>query len=200
MKVLKIMEGNINERSINQIVDCLENGGIIAYPTDTVYALGCDAMNNHAIERICSIKEMKSAKTNLSIICSDISEVAQYAKFDNQQFRLMKSNLPGPFTFIFPALSKLPKAFKGRRTVGIRIPSNEIALSIVKALGRPILSTSVQGADEDYRCEPELIADTYASQIDIVVDGGRGGLTPSTIVDCTNGEPQVTRQGKGDLQ
>lgn len=200
MKVLKIMEGNINERSIDQIVDCLENGGIIAYPTDTVYALGCDAMNNHAIERICSIKEMKSAKTNLSIICSDISEVAQYAKFDNQQFRLMKSNLPGPFTFIFPALSKLPKAFKGRRTVGIRIPSNEIALSIVKALGRPILSTSVQGADEDYRCEPELIAETYASQIDIVVDGGRGGLTPSTIVDCTNGEPQVTRQGKGDLQ
>lgn len=200
MNVLKIMEGNINERSIDQIVDCLENGGIIAYPTDTVYALGCDAMNNHAIERICSIKEMKSAKTNLSIICSDISEVAQYAKFDNQQFRLMKSNLPGPFTFIFPALSKLPKAFKGRRTVGIRIPSNEIALSIVKALGRPILSTSVQGADEDYRCEPELIADTYASQIDIVVDGGRGGLTPSTIVDCTNGEPQVTRQGKGDLQ
>lgn len=200
MKVLKIMEGNINERSIDQIVDCLENGGIIAYPTDTVYALGCDAMNNQAIERICSIKEMKSAKTNLSIICSDISEVAQYAKFDNQQFRLMKSNLPGPFTFIFPALSKLPKAFKGRRTVGIRIPSNEIALSIVKALGRPILSTSVQGADEDYRCEPELIAETYASQIDIVVDGGRGGLTPSTIVDCTNGEPQVTRQGKGDLQ
>lgn len=200
MKVLKIMEGNINERSIDQIVDSLENGGIIAYPTDTVYALGCDAMNNQAIERICSIKEMKSAKTNLSIICSDISEVAQYAKFDNQQFRLMKSNLPGPFTFIFPALSKLPKAFKGRRTVGIRIPSNEIALSIVKALGRPILSTSVQGADEDYRSEPELIAETYASQIDIVVDGGRGGLTPSTIVDCTNGEPQVTRQGKGDLQ
>ena len=200
MKVLQIMEGNINERSIDQIVDCLENGGIIAYPTDTVYALGCDAMNNQAIERICSIKEIKSAKTNLSIICSDISEVAQYAKFDNQQFRLMKSNLPGSFTFIFPALSKLPKAFKGRRTVGIRIPDNEIALAIVKALGRPILSTSVQGADEDYRCEPELIAETYSSQIDIVVDGGRGGLIPSTIVDCTSGEPEVTRQGKGELQ
>lgn len=200
MKILPIFEDNINERSIDQVVDCLENGGIIIYPTDTIYALGCDAMNNSAIERICSIKEMKSAKTNLSIICSDISEVAQYAKFDNQQFRLMKSNLPGPFTFIFPALSKLPKAFKGRRTVGIRIPDNKIALAIVRALGRPILSTSVQGDDEDYRCVPELMADTYASQVDIVVDGGRGGLIPSTVVDCTSDYPEVTRQGKGEIQ
>ena len=200
MKILSILEDNINERSIDQVVDCLENGGIIIYPTDTIYALGCDAMNNSAIERICSIKEMKSAKTNLSIICSDISEVAQYAKFDNQQFRLMKSNLPGPFTFIFPALSKLPKAFKGRRTVGIRIPDNKIALAIVRALGRPILSTSVQGDDEDYRSVPELMAETYAAQVDIVVDGGRGGLIPSTVVDCTGDYPEVTRQGKGEMQ
>ncbi len=199
MTILEILENNINQRSIDQVAECLADGGLIAYPTDTVYALGCDALNNSAIERICALKEMKSAKTNLSIICADISEVAQYAKFDNQQFRLMKSNLPGPFTFIFPALSKLPKAFKGRRTVGIRIPRNEIALAIVRALGRPILSTSVQGEDEDYRCEPGLIAETYESTVDIVIDGGRGGLIPSTVVDCTGQEPEVTRQGKGQL-
>ena len=199
MKILEIIPGNINQRLIDQAVECLNDGGIIVYPTDTVYAMGCDAMNNQAIERICCIKEMKSAKTNLSIICADISEVAQYAKFDNRQFKLMKSNLPGPFTFIFPALSKLPKAFKGRRTVGIRIPDNKIALAIVESLGRPILTTSVQGEDEDYRCEPSLIAETYASQVDIVIDGGRGGLMPSTIVDCTGSEPEVTRQGRGEL-
>ena len=199
MKILEIIPNNINQRLIDQAVECLDNGGIIAYPTDTVYALGCDAMNNQAIERICSIKEMKSAKINLSIICADISEVAQYAKFNNQQFKLMKINLPGPFTFIFPALSKLPKAFKGRRTVGIRIPDNKITLAIVESLGRPILTTSVQGEDEDYRCEPSLIAETYASQVDIVIDGGRGGLIPSTVVDCTGSEPEVTRQGKGIL-
>jgi tRNA threonylcarbamoyl adenosine modification protein (Sua5/YciO/YrdC/YwlC family) len=194
------MENNINTRYIDEIVDCLRDGGIIVYPTDTVYALGCDALNNQAIERICSLKEMKSAKTNLSIICSDISEVAQYAKFDNTQFKMMKSHLPGPFTFIFPALSKLPKAFKGRRTVGIRIPENAIARAIVEALGRPILTTSVPGDDEDYRCEPELIAEAFQGSVDIVVDSGRGGLMPSTVVDCTGDEPEVTRQGKGNFE
>lgn len=194
-----MMETNINERHIAEVVDCLMDGGLIVYPTDTVYALGCDAMNNQAIERICALKEMKSAKTNLSIICSDISEVSQYAKFDNTQFRLMKSNLPGPFTFIFPAMSKLPKAFKGRRTVGIRIPANEIALRIVRTLGRPILTTSVPGDDEDYRCEPGLIAEALDNAVDIVIDAGRGALTPSTVVDCTGSEPEVTRQGKGEL-
>ena len=191
-----MMETNINERHIAEVVDCLMDGGLIVYPTDTVYALGCDAMNNQAIERICALKEMKSAKTNLSIICSDISEVSQ---FDNTQFRLMKSNLPGPFTFIFPAMSKLPKAFKGRRTVGIRIPANEIALRIVRTLGRPILTTSVPGDDEDYRCEPGLIAEALDNAVDIVIDAGRGALTPSTVVDCTGSEPEVTRQGKGEL-
>ena len=199
MKILKMMENNINERNIAQIVDCLENGGIVIYPTDTVYALGCDALNNPAIERICSLKEMKSAKTNLSIICSDISEVAQYAKFNNEQFRVMKANLPGAFTFIFPALSKLPKAFKGRRTVGIRIPDNKIAIAMEQALGRPILTTSVEGRDDDYRCEPELMAETYNGAVDIIVDAGRGTLTPSTVVDCTNGDFEIPRQGKGEL-
>lgn len=199
-ELLQILESNINSRHIEQIAKCLEDGGLVIYPTDTVYALGCDALNNQAIERICAIKEMKSAKTNLSIICADISEVAQYAKFDNVQFRMMKAHLPGPFTFIFPALNKLPKAFKGRRTVGIRIPGNEIALEIVRALGRPILTTSVPGDDEDYRCEPALMAEAFEGRVDYVVDAGRGALTPSTVIDCTAGEPTVVRQGVGEFE
>lgn len=200
MRIIKIKGGTLSGRPLDEVIDCLEDGGIIIYPTDTVYALGCDAMNNQAIERICSIKEMKSAKTNLSIICSDISEVSQYAKFDNSQFRLMKSYLPGPFTFILQALSRLPKAFKGRRTVGIRIPDNDIAIAIEQALGKPILTTSVEGPDDDYRCEPELIAETYKGSVDIVIDAGRGSLEPSTVVDCTDGEPEIVRQGKGVLE
>lgn len=200
MRVLPIIEDNINMRHIEDIVSVLRDGGIIVYPTDTVYAIGCDALNNQAIERICSLKAMKSAKNNLSIICSDISEVSQYAKFDNQQFRLMKNNLPGPFTFILPAMSKLPKAFKGRRTVGIRIPENKIATAIEQELGHPILTTSVPAQDDDYRCEPELIAESLGNFVDIVVDSGRGGLVPSTVIDCTSGEPEIIRQGKGELQ
>lgn len=199
MKVLQILEDNINSRHIEEIAAVLRDGGIIVYPTDTVYAIGCDALNNQAIERICALKSMKSAKTNLSIICSDISEVSQYAKFDNTQFRLMKSNLPGPFTFIFPAMSKLPKAFKGRRTVGIRIPENKIATAIEQELGHPILTTSVPAQDDDYRCEPELIAEALGASVDIVVDSGRGGLIPSTVVDCTSSDPEIIRQGKGEL-
>ena len=200
MRVLPIIEDNINMRHIEDIVCVLRDGGIIVYPTDTVYAIGCDALNNQAIERICSLKAMKSAKTNLSIICSDISEVSQYAKFDNLQFRLMKNNLPGPFTFILPAMSKLPKAFKGRRTVGIRIPENKIATAIEQELGHPILTTSVPAQDDDYRCEPELIAESLGNFVDIVVDSGRGGLVPATVIDCTSGEPEIIRQGKGELQ
>ena len=200
MRTLPIIENNINMRHIEAVASCLRDGGIVVYPTDTVYALGCDAMNNQAIERICALKDMKSAKTNLSIICADISEVAQYAKFDNTQFRLMKQYLPGPFTFIFPALSKLPKAFKGRRTVGIRIPQNEIALAIVRELGHPILTTSIPGSDEDYRCEPSLISEAFDGQVDIVIDAGRGNDIPSTVVDCTEGEPMVTRQGAGTFE
>jgi len=200
METLQMMEGNVNQRHIDQVTDVLRNGGLIIYPTDTVYALGCDAMNNQAIERICSLKAMKSAKTNLSIICADLSQVSQYAKVDNRQFKLMKQHLPGPFTFILPALSKLPKAFKGRRTVGIRIPDNDIALAIVRTLGSPILTTSVPGDDEDYRCEPGLMAEAFEQTVDVVIDAGRGQLMPSTVVDCTGSEPVVTRQGKGELE
>lgn len=200
MEVLKFFEDNLNDRFIDRIVETLRNGGIIIYPTDTVYAIGCDALNNQAIDRICTLKSMKSAKTNLTIICHDISEVTQYAKFGNQEFKVMKSNMPGPFTFIFPALSKLPKAFKGRRTVGIRIPDNVIARRIVEVFGHPILSTSVEGSDEDYMCEPELLAETYANDVDIIIDAGRGKMLTSTVVDCTGGGFEIIREGKGELK
>ena len=142
---------------------------------------------------------MKSAKTNLAIVCHDISEVATYAKFDNREFKAMKACLPGPFTFVLPALSKLPKAFKGRRTVGIRIPDNAIARKIVEALGNPILSTSVEGENDDYRCEPELLAEHYDAQVDVVVDAGRGHTWLSTVVNCTSGDFVVERQGKEEF-
>lgn len=197
MKILNILEDNINERHIDTVVQILKDGGVIIYPTDTVYALGCDALNNSAIEKVCAIKAMKSAKSNLTIICNQISQITEYAKFGNREFKVLKQYLPGPFTFIFQALSKLPKAFKGRRTVGVRIPDNAVACKIVEALGRPILSTSVEAEDIDYMCEPELIAELYKSSVDIVIDSGRGGSIASTIVDCTSGDFEVVREGKG---
>lgn len=197
MKILSILEDNINERHIDTVVQTLKDGGVIIYPTDTVYALGCDALNNSAIEKVCAIKAMKSAKSNLTIICNQISQITEYAKFGNREFKVLKQYLPGPFTFIFQALSKLPKAFKGRRTVGVRIPDNAVACKIVEALGRPILSTSVEAEDIDYMCEPELIAEVYKSSVDIVIDSGRGGSIASTIVDCTSGDFEVVREGKG---
>ncbi|MDO4512232.1 MAG: L-threonylcarbamoyladenylate synthase [Bacteroidales bacterium] len=200
MQILNIIEENINDRYIDMVVNTLRDGGIVIYPTDTIYAIGCDALNNSAIEKVCAIKAMKSAKTNLTIICHEISQITEYAKFGNREFKVIKQYLPGPYTFIFPALSKLPKAFKGRRTVGIRIPDNAIACKIVEKLGRPILSTSVEADDADYMCEPELIAENYAASVDLVIDAGRGGTTPSTIVDCTTGDFEVTREGKGEFE
>lgn len=199
MKILKTIADNPNDRYLDMAVDALKDGAIIIYPTDTLYALGCDAMNNQAIERICRIKSIKSEKTNLSIICKDISQVAEYARFSNDDFKMMRNNLPGAFTFIFPALSKLPKAFKGRKTVGVRIPDNPIATMLVEKLGNPIMTASVDYDDEDYGCEPELIAQRYSDSVDLIIDAGRGELEPSTIVDCTSGTPEITRQGKGRI-
>lgn len=199
MKILKTYSENPNERYLDVAVEALRNGQIIIYPTDTLYALGCDALNNQAIERICKLKGIKSEKTNLSIICKDISQVAEYARFNNDEFKMMKQNLPGAFTFILPALSKLPKVFKGRKTVGIRIPDNKIATMLVERLGNPIMTASVDFDDEDYGCEPELIAQNYMDGVEIIIDSGRSGLEPSTIVDCTGEEYEITRQGKGQL-
>lgn len=200
MKILKLYADNPNERYLDMAVDALRDGKIIIYPTDTLYALGCDALNNQAIERICKLKSIKSDKTNLSIICKDISQVAEYARFSNDDFKMMKENLPGAFTFIYPSLSSLPKAFKGRKTVGIRIPDNRIATMLVERLGNPIMTSSVEHCDEDYGCEPELMAQRYEDAVEIVIDAGRGDLEPSTVVDCTSGEAEIIRQGKGELR
>ena len=200
MKLLKIILSNPNERFIDMAVDALADGEIIIYPTDSLYALGCDALNNNAIEKICKIKGIRSDKTNLSIICNSISQAAEYARISNDIFSLIKNNLPGPFTFILPALSKLPKAFKKRRTVGIRIPDNNVAQKLVEKLGHPIMTTSIQFEDEDYGCEPELIAEQYENAADLLLDAGRGSTIPSTIIDCTGDAPEIVREGRGILK
>lgn len=200
MKVVKIWNDSPSDRQINEIVRDLENGCIVIYPTDTLYAIGCDALNVKAIDKICKLKNINPEKTNLSIICSDISQASEYARCDNKSFRLLKDNTPGPFTFLFKASSSLPKAFKGRKVVGVRIPDNNTVCQIVKQLGHPILTTSIEFADEDYARNVELITETYYSKVDVIIDGGDGGIEPSTIVDCTEDIPEIIREGKGILK
>lgn len=201
MRILKMYTSNINDRFMDEVIDTLKDGGIIIYPTDTLYAIGCNALNNNAIERICRIKGINPQRTNLSIICSDISQASQYARIDNRAFQLLRENLPGAFTFILPAASTLPKAFKGRKTVGIRVPDNTIAREIATQLGNPILTTSIEWDDDpEDGCNPQAIALKYEDAVDIVIDGGYGELTPSTIIDCTDSaNPTITREGKGLL-
>ena len=200
MKLLRMIEDSVNERYVDDIVRALEDGKIVVLPTDSLYALMCDALNNQAIERICKIKSMKSAKSNLSISCSDISMASKYAKIDNEMFKIIKRNLPGAFTFLIEATSKLPKAFKGRKVVGVRITENKILQAIINNVGHPLFSTSVEGKDDDYRGEPELIAQTYARDVEYVVDAGRSELLPSTVVDFSDGDPEVIRQGRAEFE
>lgn len=202
MRRLKIYEENPNATEIGKAVEVLREGGIVIYPTDTIYALGCDALNVRAVERICRIKGINPQKVNLSIICRELSWVSEYAKLNNLYFKLLKRNLPGAFTFILPMSSSLPKIYKNRKTVGVRIPDHAITLALVEALGNPLLTTSVSVDDEEpeYGTDPELIAERYESVADLIIDGGEGGTIPSTTVDCTGDEPVVLRKGKGDLQ
>ncbi len=199
--LIKIYPDNPNSREIDKVVSVLSDGGTIIYPTDTLYAIGCDALNVRAVEKICALKGINPQKSNLSIICSDLSSISEYAKVDTPTFKLMKRNLPGPFTFILPTTSSLPKIYKNKKTVGIRVPDNNIVREMVSLLGNPILSTSVsQGNDEiEYLTDPELIHEKWSSIADIVIDGGPGGIEPSTVVDCTGDEPVIIRQGKGIL-
>ena len=199
--LVKLYETNPNPREVGKIIDILKDGGIIIYPTDTVYAMGCDALDVRAVERICKIKNINPQKTNLSIICEDLSNISEYAKVSNNVFKLMKRNLPGPFTFILPATNNLPKIYKNRKEVGIRIPDNNIILTLVRELGNPILTTSVRSKDDilEYNTDPELIEEEYGESVDAVIDGGYGGLEPSTVVDCTGEEVEILRQGKGEL-
>lgn len=201
MKILKMYTSNINDRFMDEVIETLRDGGIVIYPTDTLYAIGCDALKNNAIERICKIKGINPQRTNLSIVCSDISQASQYARIDNRAFQLLRENLPGAFTFILPAASTLPKVFKGRKTVGIRVPDNVIACEIAARLGNPILTTSIEWDDDpEDGCNPQAIALKYEDVVDIVIDGGSGELTPSTIVDCTDSAaPEIVREGKGVL-
>jgi tRNA threonylcarbamoyl adenosine modification protein (Sua5/YciO/YrdC/YwlC family) len=201
MKILKMYTSNINDRFMDEVIETLRDGGIVIYPTDTLYAIGCDALKNNAIERICKIKGINPQRTNLSIVCSDISQASQYARIDNRAFQLLRENLPGAFTFILPAASTLPKVFKGRKTVGIRVPDNVIACEIAARLGNPILTTSIEWDDDpEDGCNPQAIALKYEDIVDIVIDGGSGELTPSTIVDCTDSSaPEIVRDGKGEL-
>ncbi|MDD4144419.1 MAG: L-threonylcarbamoyladenylate synthase [Prolixibacteraceae bacterium] len=201
--LLRLYNENPNPRDIRTIVDVLRNGGIIIYPTDTVYGLGCDITNSKAVEKVARFKGIKIEKANFSFICSDLSHLADYTKpISNSIFKLMKKNLPGPFTFILDANNNVPKYFKGKKkTVGIRIPDNNIIREIVYELGNPILSTSIRDEDEilEYTTDPELIYEKYNDIADIVIDGGYGELTPSTVVDCTGAIAVIVRQGKGIL-
>ncbi len=199
--LIKLYEENPNQKEIDRIVKTLQDGGIIIYPTDTVYAIGCDALNVKAVEKICRMKNINPKKSNLSIICYDLSNISEYARVDNSIFKIMKKNLPGAFTFILNTTSSLPKIYKNKKTVGIRVPDNNIIRELVRSLGNPILTTSVKDEDEviEYTTDPELIYEKYQNLVDIVIDGGYGGIEGSTIVDCTDNEPEITRQGKGEL-
>ena len=199
---LKLYEKNNARRDIDRIVDILNQGGVIIYPTDTTYALGCHALKERAIERVCDIKRLDTKHHLLSIVANDISSISEYVKIDNDTFRLMRNNLPGPFTFILPAGNRLPKIFKNRKEVGIRIPDNNITREICEALGSPLLSTSIKiGENEEveYMTLPELIDEKYGDLVDLIIDGGEGGTEQSTIVSCMDGEPEIIRQGKGWL-
>ncbi len=199
----KIYEENPNPREIEKAVNILKRGGIIIYPTDTVYGLGCDITNIKALERIAKIKGVKLEKANFSFICHDLSNLSDYAKqIDTSTFKILKRALPGPYTFILPGAKTLPNPFKKKKTVGIRVPDNAIALEIVKQLGNPIISTSIHDEDEviEYTTDPELILEKWGDLVDLVIDGGYGDNEASTIIDLSGDEPVVIREGKGSLE
>lgn len=202
--LIKLYEENPNQREIEKVLEVLRSGGIIIYPTDTVYGIGCDITNARAVEKVAQYKNVKIEKSNMSFICSDLSHLSDYTKpISNSIFKLLKRNLPGPFTFILEANSNVPKYFKGKKkTVGIRVPDNNIIREIVRQLGNPILSTSIHDEDEvlEYTTDPELIHEKFENFADLVIDGGFGDNIPSTVIDCTSDVPEITRQGKGELE
>lgn len=199
---LKIYEDKPNEAAIAKVVKVLRDGGLVIYPTDTVYGLGCDITNTKALERIAKIKGVKLEKANFSFVCHDLSNISDYVKqIDTSTFKLLKRALPGAYTFILPGNNNLPKEFKKKTTVGIRVPDNSIALEIVRQLGNPIVSTSIHDEDEvlEYSTDPELIFEKWQDLVDLVIDGGYGDNLASTIIDLSSGAPVVLREGKGSL-
>lgn len=202
-EIIEIFPSNLDERKLRQVVDCLKNGGIIIYPTDTVYSMGCDINNVKAVEKLCKIKGIKPQQNNFSIVCHDLSNISTYAKVSNNAFRLMKRALPGPFTFILPATGELPKILQTKRkTIGIRIPDHEIPLKIIEMLGNPIITTSVKDDIDDiieYPNEIEVIYQQNSEKANIIIDGGWCGIQASTVVFAVDDDFEVIRQGVGDL-
>lgn len=200
---VRIYNENPNPREIDKVVKVLKRGGLIIYPTDTVYGLGCDINNIKALEKVARIKGIKLEKANFSFICHDLSNLSDYVKQINTSvFKILKRALPGPYTFILPGSNSLPSPFKKRKTVGIRVPDNNIALEIVKQLGNPIISTSIRDDDEilEYTTDPELILEKWGNLVDLVIDGGYGDNEPSTVIDLSEDEPVIIREGKGSLE
>jgi len=201
-ELIKIYEDNPNPREIKKVIQVLKQGGLIIYPTDTVYGLGCDITNKEALERVAQIKGVKLEKANFSFVCKDLSNLSDYVKqIDTSTFKILKRALPGPYTFILPGAKSLPSVFKKKKTVGIRVPNNKIALEIVEQLGNPIISTSIYDEDEvlEYTTDPELIYEKWNKLVDLVIDGGYGNNVASTVIDLSESEPIVVREGKGDL-
>lgn len=199
---IKIYPENPNEKEIAKVVKVLKEGGLVIYPTDTVYGLGCDITNTKALEKIAKIKGVKLEKANFSFVCSDLKNISDYVRqIDTPTFKILKRALPGPYTFILPGNNNLPKEFKKKNTVGIRVPDNNIALELVRQLGNPIVSTSIYDEDEvlEYTTDPELIFEKWQNLVDLVIDGGYGDNYASTVIDLSDGEPVVIREGKGSL-
>ena len=200
--IVKLYNKNNNPQELQRLVDVLNDGGIVIIPTDTTYAIGCHALKERAIERICRLKGIDPKKQPLSIICYDLSSISEYAKLDNNTFKLMKRNLPGPFTFILNGTTRLPKIFRNRKEVGIRMPDNPIVQELSRLLDAPIMSTSLplpDGMESDYITNPELIDELFGERVDIVIDGGLGGTEVSTIINCTDGEAEIIRQGIAEI-
>lgn len=202
--LLKLYSENTNQKDLQKVIDCLERGGVIIYPTDSVYAIGCDINSKSAIEKVARMKGIKFEKSNFSYVFYDLSHISEYTQqFDSRVFKILKHNLPGPFTFILPASRAIAKFFKNKKkTLGIRIPDNNICRAIVERLGRPIISTSVHDDDEilEYTTDPELIYEKYQDQVDMVIDGGYGNNEASTVVDLSTGDVEIIRQGIGILE
>lgn len=202
---VKLYPDNPDMKTVERVVSLLRDGGVIIYPTDTVYAIGCDIRQARAVERICHFKKIDSKKARFTMLCDDISSASEYAKIDNGTFKLLKANLPGPFTFILNGSSRLPKLLKNRNTIGIRIPDNNIIRTVVRELGNPMLTTSLKNLDmeddyeTEYETDPELIEEKYGKIVDLVIDGGIGNTIASTVVDCTEDEIKIVRQGNVSL-
>lgn len=199
MRIIKLWGDELNDRQIQQTVRDLKDGSVMIAPTDTLYAIMCDALSPKAIEKVCRLKSINPDKTNLSIICSDISMAAEYAVFNNTTFKLIKQLTPGPYTFICKAAHSLPAAFKRRKIVGIRIPDFTADRQLAGELGSPLLTTSIRFEDSDYGINPELIEEAYNEKVDLMIQGPDGGLTPSTVIDCTGSEIEILREGLGPV-